>query len=132
MKFKIKMDRERVGVILYTLVFALFLKLIFDNIKMSWLTNIPSWITFAIAPILAIIIAQQFGEGKKDYKEAIIFVVAMVSINFIIGWIVPSAGDLNVMNSLMTTTSGMVATLLAYFITIPLSVIVADAVTDRR
>ncbi|MEK6880289.1 MAG: hypothetical protein AABY22_11805 [Nanoarchaeota archaeon] len=129
-KFKI-MDKNRVGVMFFTLVFALFIKLLLDNVTSKFSIGIPQWILFAVSPLLAILIAQKFNEGKLDYKEAGVFIVAIVGINLLVQFIVPSIRELNVLSVSMTTYTGIVATFYTYFITIPMSALISDLITDK-
>ena len=129
MKWNIKMDSQRIGVILYTLIFGVFLKLILDNMQVSFLNSISVWIMFALAPVMALLIAQKLGEGKTDIKEVGVFVAVMWALNVGLVWL--SAYETNIFNASMTTTVGATSTLLIYFINLPMSVIFADMISDK-
>ena len=127
--FKLKKDTDRIGIVVYTLAFSLLAKLILDSAKLAFMQSIPSWILFVISPVIGILIAQKLAEGKLDWKEAGGFTLVMSGINFLIVWL--TSAEMNIVNTSMSTTTGMVSTLSIYFINIPLSVILADIVTDK-
>ena len=123
-----KVDIKRIYIMFFSVIFAIFLKLAIDGIPM--LSGIPVIVGFAISPLLALLISQSMVERKIDGKEIGLFVLFMFLSNFVLQ-LFPTIRDFNLFNLTTATTIGMMVTVTAYLITIPVSVLLSDIITDK-
>ena len=122
-----KVDIKRIYIMFFATIFAITAKLLIDNFMP--LTGIPAFIGFAISPIAGILLAQLLIE-KIDGKEIGLFVVFMFIVNFILQ-LFPNVRDFNLFALTTGTTIGLMVTVTAYLITIPISVLLSDMITDK-
>lgn len=120
-----KYDIGRLYIMLFATIFAIFLKLASDNF-----IAIPQIIGFALSPVLALGISQWLFEKKIDGKEIGLFVVFMFLTNILIQ-LFPNIRDFSLFSLQTGTAIGLVVTVTAYWMTIPLSVAISDAITDK-
>ena len=123
-----KVDIKRIYIMFFSVIFAIFLKLAIDGIPM--LSGIPVIVGFAISPLLALLISQSMVERKIDGKEIGLFVLFMFLSNFVLQ-LFPTIRDFNLFNLTTATPIGMMVTVTAYLITIPVSVLLSDIITDK-
>lgn len=123
-----KIDIKRIYVMFFSVIFAILLKLAIDSIPM--LSGIPVVVGFAISPLLALLISQSMIEKKIDGNEIGLFVLFMFLSNFIVQ-LFPTIRDFNLFNLTTATTIGIVVTVTTYLITIPISVLLSDMITDK-
>ncbi|MEK6884596.1 MAG: hypothetical protein AABY22_33495 [Nanoarchaeota archaeon] len=124
-----KLDVSRIYIMFFSVILAIVAKLIFDNV-LPIFTSIPVILSFVISPVIALLISQKMIEKKFDGKEVGIFVVMMFISNFLMQ-LIPSLRELNLFLLQTTTTTGMIGTVTIYLLTIPLSVLVSDVITDK-
>lgn len=122
------MDIKRMHIMFFATIFAIVLKLVFDNVPV--LAKLPVIVGFAVSPVLALLIAQYLIEKKPDGKEIGLFVLFMFLGNFLLQ-LLPNVRDFNLFNLTTATTIGLMVTVVAYLITIPISVLLSDAITDK-
>ena len=122
-----KIDIKRIYIMFFATILAITAKLLMDNFIP--LTGIPNFVSFAIAPIAGLLLAQLVIE-KIDGKELGLFVLFMFIANFILQ-LFPNVRDFNLFALTTGTTIGMMVTVTAYLITIPISVLLSDMVTDK-
>ena len=122
------MDIKRMHIMFFATIFAIVLKLVFDNVPV--LAKLPVIVGFAVSPVLSLLIAQYLIEKKPDGKEIGLFVLFMFLGNFLLQ-LLPNVRDFNLFNLTTATTIGLMVTVVAYLITIPISVLLSAAITDK-
>lgn len=120
-------DIKRIYIMFFATIFAIFVKLGIDNFIP--LTSIPNFIAFAVSPVAGLLLAQLIIE-KFDGKEIGFFVLFMFISNFVLQ-LFPNVRDFNLFSLTTSTTIGLMVTIVAYLITIPISVLVSDMITDK-
>lgn len=123
-----KLDVKRIYIMFFSVVLAIFFKLAIDSVPV--LSGLPAVAGFALSPILALIVSQMMIEKKLDGKEVVLFFIFMFASNFVLQ-LFPSVRDFNLFSLTTGTTIGIIVTIMAYLITVPISVLFADAITDK-
>ena len=121
-------DEKRIHIMFFATIFAIVLKLVFDNVP--FLAKLPVIVGFALSPVLALLVSQFMIEKKGDGKEIGLFVLFMFMSNFVLQ-LLPNVRDFNLFNLTTATTIGLMVTVTAYLLTIPTSVLLSDAITDK-
>ena len=120
-------DIKRIYIMFFATIFAIFVKLLVDNFLP--LTSIPNIIGFAVSPIAGLLLAQLMIE-KFDGKEIGLFALFMFLSNVILQ-LFPNIREFNLFNLTTGTTIGLTVTIVAYLVTIPVSVLLSDLITDK-
>ena len=125
-KRQFKWDTDRVAIAFLTIVFAILVRLMTHNVLRFGDFNLSVF----VSPIIALVASQYIIERHIDFREAFIFVVALIlSINLIN--FIPSVSQFDLFALQMNNRIGVVFSMGIYLVAIPLSVIVSDWVTDR-
>ena len=125
-KRQFKWDTDRVAIAFLTIVFAILVRLMTHNVLRFGDFNLSVF----VSPIIALVASQYIIERHIDFREAFIFVVALIiSINLIN--FIPSVSQFDLFALQMNNKIGVVFSMGIYLVAIPLSVIVSDWVTDR-
>ena len=125
-KKQFKWDTDRIAIAFLTIVFAILVRLMTHNVLRFGDFNASVF----VSPIIALIAAQYIIERHIDFREAFIFVIALIlSINLIN--FIPSVSQFDLFALQMNNRIGVVFSMGIYLVAIPLSVIVSDWVTDR-
>lgn len=120
-------DIKRIYIMFFATILAIATKLLVDNFLP--LTSIPNIIGFAVSPVVGLLVAQLMIE-KLDGKEVGLFVLFMFLTNFALQ-LFPNIRDFNLFALTTGTTIGLVVTISAYLLTIPISVLLSDMITDK-
>lgn len=120
-------DIKRIYIMFFATILAIATKLLVDNFLP--LTSIPNIIGFAVSPVVGLLVAQLMIE-KIDGKEVGLFVLFMFLTNFALQ-LFPNIRDFNLFALTTGTTIGLVVTISAYLLTIPISVLLSDMITDK-
>lgn len=125
-KKQFKWDTDRVAITFLTIVFAILVRLMTHNVLRFGNFNASIF----VSPIIALIVSQYIIERHIDFREAFIFVIALIASINLINFI-PSVSQFDLFALQMNNKIGVVFSMGIYLIAIPLSVIVSDWITDR-
>ena len=125
-KRQFKWDTDRIAIAFLTIVFAILVRLMTHNVLRFGDFNASVF----VSPIIALIVSQYIIERHIDFREAFIFVIALIASINLINFI-PSVSQFDLFALQMNNKIGVVFSMGIYLVAIPLSVIVSDWVTDR-
>ena len=125
-KKQFKFDTDRIAIMFLTIVFAI----VFRLLTHTWLKLDDFSVSAVVSPILGLLLAQYVIERQTDGREVGIFFLSYIIFVNLLN-LMPVINNFELFTIQLNTRLGVIFSAGIYLITIPLSVIMSDIITDR-
>ena len=125
-KKQFKFDTDRIAIMFLTIVFAI----VFRLLTHTWLKLDDFSVSAVVSPILGLLLAQYVIERQTDAREVGIFFLSYIIFVNLLN-LMPVINNFELFTIQLNTKLGVIFSAGIYLITIPLSVIMSDIITDR-